>query len=79
MKVRSLVGPNAVALGQLPVGSVRRLPVSLHLFPPLYAVTLAIPSTRMSVVPFGVAVLLGRMVPFLIIAFGISALFQGGI
>ena len=38
--------------------------------PPLYAVTLAVPATRMSVIPFGVAVLLGRMVLFLAIAFG---------
>jgi len=42
--------------------------------PPLYAVTLAVPATRMSVIPFGVAVLLGRMVLFLAIAFGVSAL-----
>ena len=42
--------------------------------PPLYAVTLAVPATRMSVVLFGVAVLLGRMVLFLAIAFGVSAL-----
>jgi membrane protein YqaA with SNARE-associated domain len=42
--------------------------------PPVYAVTLAVPATRMSVIPFGVAVLLGRMVLFLAIAFGVSAL-----
>jgi membrane protein YqaA with SNARE-associated domain len=42
--------------------------------PPLYAVTLAVPATRMSVVPFGVAVLLGRMLLYLAMAFGISAL-----
>ena len=42
--------------------------------PPLYAVTLAVPATRMSVIPFGAAVLLGRMVLFLAIAFGVSAL-----
>jgi membrane protein YqaA with SNARE-associated domain len=42
--------------------------------PPLYAVTLAVPATRMSVIAFGVAVLLGRMVLFLAIAFGVSAL-----
>jgi membrane protein YqaA with SNARE-associated domain len=42
--------------------------------PPLYAVTLAVPTTRMSVIPFGVAVLFGRMVLFLAIAFGVSAL-----
>jgi membrane protein YqaA with SNARE-associated domain len=42
--------------------------------PPLYAVTLAVPATRMSVIPFGVAVFLGRMVLFLAIAFGVSAL-----
>ena len=42
--------------------------------PPLYAVTLAVPATRMSVIPFGVAVLLGRMALFLAIAFGVSAL-----
>jgi len=42
--------------------------------PPLYAVTLAVPATRMSVILFGVAVLLGRMVLFLAIAFGVSAL-----
>ena len=42
--------------------------------PPLYPVTLAVPATRMSVMPFGVAVLLGRMVLFLAIAFGVSAL-----
>jgi hypothetical protein len=29
--------------------------------PPLYAVTLAVPATRMSVIPFGAAVLIGRM------------------
>jgi hypothetical protein len=44
--------------------------------PPLYAVTLAVPATRMSVISFGVAVLLGRMVLFLAIAFGVSALFN---
>jgi membrane protein YqaA with SNARE-associated domain len=44
--------------------------------PPLYAVTLAVPATRMSVVSFGVAVLLGRMLLFLAIAFGASALFN---
>ena len=42
--------------------------------PPLYPVTLAVPATRMSVIAFGVAVLLGRMVLFLAIAFGVSAL-----
>jgi membrane protein YqaA with SNARE-associated domain len=42
--------------------------------PPLYAVTLAVPATRMSVIPFGVAVLLGRMLLYLAIAFGVSAL-----
>ncbi len=42
--------------------------------PPLYAVTLAVPATRMSVIPFGLAVLVGRMVLFLAIAFGVSAL-----
>lgn len=42
--------------------------------PPLYAVTLAVPATRMSVIPFSVAVLLGRMVLFLATAFGVSAL-----
>lgn len=42
--------------------------------PPLYAVTLAVPATRMSVVPFGAAVLVGRMLLFLAIAFGVSAL-----
>jgi membrane protein YqaA with SNARE-associated domain len=44
--------------------------------PPLYAVTLAVPATRMSVIPFGAAVLLGRMVIFLAIAFGVSKLFH---
>jgi membrane protein YqaA with SNARE-associated domain len=44
--------------------------------PPLYAVTLAVPATRMSVIPFGAAVLLGRMVVFLAIAFGVSKLFH---
>ena len=44
--------------------------------PPLYAVTLAVPATRMSVIPFGVAVLVGRMALFLAIAFGVSALFD---
>jgi membrane protein YqaA with SNARE-associated domain len=44
--------------------------------PPLYAVTLAVPATRMSVIPFGIAVLLGRTVLFLAIAFGVSALVQ---
>jgi membrane protein YqaA with SNARE-associated domain len=42
--------------------------------PPLYAVSLAVPATRMSVVPFGLAVLVGRMALFLAIAFGVSAL-----
>ena len=42
--------------------------------PPLYAVTLAVAETRMSVIPFGIAVLLGRMLLFLAIAFGVSAL-----
>jgi membrane protein YqaA with SNARE-associated domain len=42
--------------------------------PPLYPVTLAVPATRMSVIPFGVAVFLGRMALFLAIAFGVSAL-----
>ena len=42
--------------------------------PPLYAVTLAVPATRMSVITFSVAVLLGRMVLFLATAFGVSAL-----
>jgi membrane protein YqaA with SNARE-associated domain len=42
--------------------------------PPLYLVTLAVPATRMSVIPFGVAVLVGRLVLFLAIAFGVSAL-----
>jgi membrane protein YqaA with SNARE-associated domain len=42
--------------------------------PPLYPVTLAVPATQMSVIPFGVAVLIGRMVLFLAIAFGVSAL-----
>jgi membrane protein YqaA with SNARE-associated domain len=37
-------------------------------------VTLAVPATRMSVIPFGLAVFLGRMVLFLAIAFGVSAL-----
>ena len=44
--------------------------------PPLYAVTLAVPATRMSVISFGAAVLLGRMLLFLAIAFGVSALFN---
>jgi membrane protein YqaA with SNARE-associated domain len=44
--------------------------------PPLYAVTLAVPATKMSVIPFGGAVLLGRMVIFLAIAFGVSKLFH---
>ena len=44
--------------------------------PPLYAVTLAVPATRMSVISFGVAVLLGLMLLFLAIAFGVSALFN---
>jgi membrane protein YqaA with SNARE-associated domain len=42
--------------------------------PPLYPVTLAVAETRMSVVPFGIAVLFGRMLLFLAIAFGVSAL-----
>ena len=42
--------------------------------PPLYTVTLAVAGTRMSVVPFGMAVLVGRMLLFLLIAFGVSAL-----
>jgi membrane protein YqaA with SNARE-associated domain len=42
--------------------------------PPLYAVTLAVPATRMSVIPFGLAVLVGRMLLYLAIAFGVSSL-----
>jgi membrane protein YqaA with SNARE-associated domain len=42
--------------------------------PPLYAVTLAVPATKMSVIPFGVAVLIGRMLLYLAIAFGVSSL-----
>ena len=42
--------------------------------PPLYPVTLAVADTRMSVIPFGIAVLSGRMLLFLAIAFGVSAL-----
>jgi membrane protein YqaA with SNARE-associated domain len=42
--------------------------------PPLYAVTLAVADTRMSIIPFGAAVLIGRMLLFLAIAFGVSAL-----
>jgi membrane protein YqaA with SNARE-associated domain len=42
--------------------------------PPLYPVTLAVADTRMSVIPFGIAVLVGRMLLFLAIAFGVSAL-----
>ena len=42
--------------------------------PPLYAVTVAVPTTRMTVIAFGVAVLVGRTVLFLAIAFGVSAL-----
>jgi membrane protein YqaA with SNARE-associated domain len=44
--------------------------------PPLYAVTLAVPATRMSIIAFGAAVFLGRLVLFLAIAFGVSALVQ---
>lgn len=42
--------------------------------PPLYPVTVAVAETRMSVVAFGVAVFVGRMLLFLAIAFGVSAL-----
>jgi membrane protein YqaA with SNARE-associated domain len=42
--------------------------------PPLYPLTLAVAGTRMSVVAFGLAVLVGRMLLFLAIAFGVSAL-----
>jgi membrane protein YqaA with SNARE-associated domain len=42
--------------------------------PPLYAVTLAVPATKMSVIPFGVAVLIGRMLLYLAVAFGVSSL-----
>ncbi|GAA4790537.1 hypothetical protein GCM10023200_26880 [Actinomycetospora chlora] len=42
--------------------------------PPLYPVTLAVTKTRMSAVVFGAAVLLGRVLLFLAIAFGVSAL-----
>ena len=42
--------------------------------PPLYPVTFAVAETRMSVVPFGIAVIVGRTLLFLAIAFGISAL-----
>jgi hypothetical protein len=39
-------------------------------------VTLAVPATKMPVVLFGAAVLIGRMALFLAIAFGVSALFH---
>jgi membrane protein YqaA with SNARE-associated domain len=42
--------------------------------PPLYPVTLAVAKTRMSVIAFGIAVFVGRMLLFLAIAFGVSAL-----
>jgi membrane protein YqaA with SNARE-associated domain len=42
--------------------------------PPLYPLTLAVAKTRMSVILFGFAVLVGRLVLFLAIAFGVSAL-----
>ena len=42
--------------------------------PPLYPVTFAVAKTRMSVVAFGIAVVVGRMLLFLAIAFGVSAL-----
>ena len=42
--------------------------------PPLYPLTLAVVRTRMSVIAFGLAVLVGRMLLFLAIAFGVSAL-----
>jgi membrane protein YqaA with SNARE-associated domain len=42
--------------------------------PPLYPLTFAVAGTRMSVVAFGLAVLVGRMLLFLAIAFGVSAL-----
>ncbi|WP_328306234.1 exopolysaccharide biosynthesis protein [Actinomycetospora sp. NBC_00405] len=42
--------------------------------PPLYPLTLAVAATRMSVTAFGLAVLVGRMLLFLAIAFGVSAL-----
>jgi len=42
--------------------------------PPLYPLTFAVAGTRMSVIAFGLAVLVGRMLLFLAIAFGVSAL-----
>jgi hypothetical protein len=42
--------------------------------PPLYPLTLAVAGTRMSVIAFGLAVLVGRMLLLLAIAFGVSAL-----
>ena len=51
------------------------LPACVYV-PPLYAVTLAVADTRMAVIPFGIAVLAGRMLLFLAIAFGVSALFH---
>ena len=42
--------------------------------PPLYPVTLAVAETQMSVIAFGIAVLAGRILLFLAIAFGVSAL-----
>ena len=42
--------------------------------PPLYPVTLAVAETQMSVIAFGIAVLAGRILLFLGIAFGVSAL-----
>ncbi len=42
--------------------------------PPLFAVTLAVPATRMSLATFATAVLVGRSLFFLAITFGISKL-----
>ena len=57
-----------------PRWSSDRLSLRLSRYSAAVRSDLAVPATRMSVIPFGVAVLLGRMLLYLAIAFGVSAL-----
>ena len=75
-KAASLVGPHLGLLGKRWWGVLIVFLSACVYIPPLYAVTLAVPATRMSVISFGVAVLLGRILLFLAIAFGVSSLFN---
>jgi membrane protein YqaA with SNARE-associated domain len=44
-------------------------------FPPLYAVALLAGATRMSIVRFGVVVLVGRITRFVLVALGVTGLY----